>query len=289
MEGDLLMTQTTVNDRHPYSWAVDRTEEDRRLAAQSRLLDPWTEQLLRQAGLRTGMHVVDLGSGAGDSAIVAARLVGPTGSVLGVERSPEQVALARRHVADLGLSNVTFRVGDVAALEEVLADHPVPVDAVIGRLILMWVTERDALLRACARSLPPGALVWFLDVDATYDYAVPSSPLWDRLRGWVVQTLVALGAETRMGPKLHRAFRDAGLPSPLLESRTIMAGAQTAPLWFALNAVRGFLPAMEALGVASAAEVAIDTLEARLTADLAANDAVMIAPPFTAAWARVPA
>jgi hypothetical protein len=41
--------------------------------------------------------------------------------------------------------------------------------------------------------------------------------------------------------------------------------------------------------VASAAEVAIDTLEARLTADLAANDAVMIAPPFTAAWARVPA
>jgi ubiquinone/menaquinone biosynthesis C-methylase UbiE len=283
------MSSTDDRGQDPYAFTRDREAEEQRLLRQSQLLDPVTEELLRRAGLGPGMHVVDLGAGPGDTALLARRLVGPTGSVLGVERSPEQVATARKRIAGLGIDNVTFREGDIAGLGDILTDHPVPVDAVIGRLILMWVPERDALLRTCAGLLPPGALVWFLDVDATYDYAVPSTPLWDRLRGWVIQTLVALGAETRMGPKLHRAFRDAGLPSPTLESRTIMAGAQTAPLWFALNVVRGFLPAMEELGVASAAEVGVDTLEARLLADLDANDAVMIAPPFTAAWAHVPA
>jgi hypothetical protein len=98
----------------------------------------------------------------------------------------------------------------------------------------------------------------------------------------------ALGAETRMGPKLHRAFRDAGLPSPGLESRTIMAGPETAPVWFFVNAVRGLLPAMEKLGVTTPAEVDLDTLEDRLMGDLAANDAAMMVVPATAAWVRVP-
>jgi ubiquinone/menaquinone biosynthesis C-methylase UbiE len=174
------------------------------------------------------MHVLDLGSGAGDSAILASRLVGPTGSVVGIERSPEQVALARRRVADMGLDNVTFREGDVAALSEVLAVHPTPVDAVVGRAILMWVPERNAVLSTCARALPPGALVWFLEPDMTYDYAMPSSPLWDRVRSWVVQTIDGLGAETRMGPKLHRAFRDAGLPSPALMWNGLSSGSPRA-------------------------------------------------------------
>jgi len=283
------MSETVVNELNPYSWASDRAEEERRLISQSRILDPLTEQLLRQAGLAPGMHVLDLGSGAGDSAILAARLVGRTGSVLGIERSPEQVALARRRVADMGLDNVTFREGDVAALGEVLAVHPTPVDAVVGRAILMWVPERNAVLSTCVRALRPGALVWFLEPDMTYDYVMPSSPLWDRVRALIVHTLEALGAETRMGPKLHRAFRDAGLPSPVLESRTIMYGPETAPVWFYVNVVRGALPAMEKLGLTTPAEVDLDTLEARLLDDLAANDAAMIVVPGTAAWARVPA
>jgi hypothetical protein len=122
-----------------------------------------------------------------------------------------------------------------------------------------------------------------------YDFAMPSSPLWDRVRTWVVQTFDRLGGEICMGPKLRRAFRDAGLASPVLRSQTIMAGPQTAPVWFLVNAVRGVLPAMEKLGLAAPADVDLATLEARLVADLTANDAAMIVVPGTAAWARVPA
>ena len=282
------MSATATPGSDPYAFATDREEEERRLVAQARLFEPITEELLCQAGLGPGMHVVDLGSGPGDTAILAARLVGPTGSVVGVERSPEQAAMARRRVADLGLDNVTFAEGDVAAFGDLLDGQARPVDAVIGRLILMWVPDRAAVLRTCAERLPPGALVWFLEPDLTYDYAMPASPLWAQVQAWILGTVEGLGAESRMGPKLYRAFRAAGLPDPTLESRTIMRGPESAPVWFLVNIVRALLPVATQLGVTKPEEVEIDTLEARLLADLAADEAAMIVCPMTAAWTRVP-
>jgi SAM-dependent methyltransferase len=282
------MTATAHPGSDPYAFAIDRNEEERRLVAQARLFEPVTEELLCQAGLGRGMHVVDLGSGAGDTAILAARLVGPTGRVSAVERSPEQAALARRRVADLGVDNVMFVEGDVAAFADLLDGQAGPVDAVIGRLILMWVPDRLAVLRTCAERLPAGALVWFLEPDLTYDFAMPASPLWGQVQAWILGTLEGLGAEPRMGPRLYRAFRASGLPGPTLESRTIMRGPDSAPVWFLVNIVRSMLPVATQLGVAKPEEVDIDTLEARLLADLAADEAAMIVCPMTAAWARVP-
>lgn len=272
----------------PYVFDRDRSEEEQRLIAQSRLLDPMTEEFLRDAGLGPGMHVVDLGSGAGDTALVAARLVGPAGSVLGVERSEPTVAMARRRVAEAGVGNVTFHHGDLHALADVLAARPGPVDAVIGRFILMWVADRVDVLRGCADRLRPGTLVWFLEPDMDYDYAMPATPLWRKVRDWLNRTLAGVGVESRMGPKLHAAFREAGLPSPELRGRTFMAGPEAAPVWFYANIIRGMLPAMEELGVATADEVAVDRLAERLTAELDAADGAMIGPPCTAAWIRIP-
>jgi ubiquinone/menaquinone biosynthesis C-methylase UbiE len=272
----------------PYAWAGDRSAEERRLIEQSRLFEPFTEECLREAGLGPGMHVVDLGSGAGDTAILAARLVGPTGSVLGIERSSEQADLALRRTAAMGLDNVTFHVGDVAGLDELLAGHPTQIDAVIGRLILMWVPQRQAVLVACARALRPGTLVWFLEPDMTYDAVLPSSPLWERMRVWVLAALDRVGAELRMGPTLHQVFREAGLPAPSLRSRTILFGAETAPVWFLVNVVRALLPHMETFGLVPSSEVDIETLEDRLRAELEANDGVMVIPPLFAGWTRVP-
>jgi protein-L-isoaspartate O-methyltransferase len=73
----------------------DRAEEQRRLDAQASLLNPATERFFRASGIGPGMRVLDLGSGAGHVAVLASRLVGPDGSVLGVERDPAAVASAR--------------------------------------------------------------------------------------------------------------------------------------------------------------------------------------------------
>ncbi len=104
-----------MNDPMNYPFA-DRASEDERLVAQGRLFDPLTRRVLEQAGLSPGMRVLDLGSGAGNVARLAAELVGPDGSVVGIERDPAAAELARRRT---DAPNVEFRVGDVEALDGV--------------------------------------------------------------------------------------------------------------------------------------------------------------------------
>src|SRR4051812_44535145 len=92
------------------TYALGHAEvEVRRLLLQARLYDDDTEHALRQAGLRPGMRVLDVGCGPGDVSFVAARLVGPTGTVLGVDAAAPVVELARTRAAELGLSGVSFR------------------------------------------------------------------------------------------------------------------------------------------------------------------------------------
>ncbi|MGW5425482.1 methyltransferase domain-containing protein, partial [Streptomyces sp. NPDC003943] len=74
------------------------TETDR-LVLQARLYDPITEQALRTAGLRPGMRVLDVGCGAGDVTFLAARIVGPTGSVTGVDAAPRALDVADSETA----------------------------------------------------------------------------------------------------------------------------------------------------------------------------------------------
>jgi cyclopropane fatty-acyl-phospholipid synthase-like methyltransferase len=75
----------------------DRAEEHRRLLEQSVLFDPFTERLLRAAGLGPGMRVLDLGTGAGSVALLAAEIVGPTGAVVSVDRDTDALAFAAAH------------------------------------------------------------------------------------------------------------------------------------------------------------------------------------------------
>jgi ubiquinone/menaquinone biosynthesis C-methylase UbiE len=69
--------------------------EAQRLAKQAALFEDLTEDVLRRAGLLHGMDVLDVGCGVGDVSFLAGRMVGPRGSVLGVDRASSSVAIAR--------------------------------------------------------------------------------------------------------------------------------------------------------------------------------------------------
>ena len=73
--------------------------EQRRLAGQAALIGPDTEALFREAGLCPGMSVLDVGSGLGDVALLAGKLVSPGGRVLGIERSLEGIAIAKQRAS----------------------------------------------------------------------------------------------------------------------------------------------------------------------------------------------
>src|SRR5215470_11895135 len=86
-------------------------DEYARLIEQAVLLRPLTERMLRAAGLSSGMQVLDVGCGVGDVSLLVSELVGPEGSVVGVDLDAEALALAERRRASLRLANVTFHRG----------------------------------------------------------------------------------------------------------------------------------------------------------------------------------
>ncbi len=144
----------------PSPYALGNTDaEHQRLIRQAALFAPLTERLFREAGIGPGHRVLDLGSGVGDVAMLAASLVGPSGAVLGIERDESSIAHARIRVAEAGLRNVTFSQSDVSG---VATDKPF--DAAVGRLILMFLPDPVAVLRSVSLLVRPGGVLAFHEV-----------------------------------------------------------------------------------------------------------------------------
>ena|SRR2546425_11291167 len=98
-------------------YALGSTDaEQARLIRQAALLAPFTERFFRGAGIGPGQRVLDIGSGVGDVAMLVAKLVGPSGEVVGVERNARSIARARARMAEAGLRNVTFTQSDVSQI-----------------------------------------------------------------------------------------------------------------------------------------------------------------------------
>jgi SAM-dependent methyltransferase len=261
---------------------ADRVAEDERLIAQGTLFDPLTRRLLQQAGLAPGMRVLDLGSGAGNVARLAAELVGPDGAVVGIERDPAAVALAQRRT---DAPNVEFRVADVQTLDGVEDGF----DAVVGRLVLMYQPDPAAVLRRAATRVRPGGLICMHEADLDYLCASPRTPLWHQTGTWFVEALEKAGIETRLGPALYTVFRAAGLPGPNLLVETFAEGGPGAPAWAWANVVSATVPLMEQTGVATRTQVDPATLADRLLAETLACDGCVIGPPMTGAWVALAA
>src|SRR5262249_18283190 len=87
--------------------------EQLRLIRQARILAPLTESFLRSAGIVSGMRVLDSGCGMGDVTMLAAQLVGPTGSVVSIDQDSASIETARRRVSAIGLENVKFHRADL--------------------------------------------------------------------------------------------------------------------------------------------------------------------------------
>jgi 2-polyprenyl-3-methyl-5-hydroxy-6-metoxy-1,4-benzoquinol methylase len=128
----------------PYILGHDGDELDR-LIDQARFFGDLTDEVLGRAGIGPGMRVLDIGCGTGDVSFLAARRVGPTGMVLGIDRAPEAVELAQRRARQAGLTNVSFAVHDLSDLT-----LTAPVDALIGRLVLMYLGDPAAPCAACS-------------------------------------------------------------------------------------------------------------------------------------------
>jgi ubiquinone/menaquinone biosynthesis C-methylase UbiE len=228
------------------------------------------------------MRVLDIGCGVGDVSLVAARMVGRTGAVLGVDRAPEPLFMARQRAKLGGYDWVRFIEADFNLLE---TDERF--DALTGRFILMYLADPSAAIARLTRILNPGGILAFIEFDIGHARAVPELPLLNRALSWIMETYRRVGIEPNMGSKLFAALRGAGLTPHLTGSCRIESGPDAVAYDYAAETLRSLIPRMEELGIASAEEVAIDTLAARLRKAACDGDHCIYLPFLIGAWARV--
>lgn len=265
------------------TYALDNTTHELdRLIHQARYFGDLTAHVLDRAGLAAGMRVLDVGCGPGDVSFLVSRIVGAEGAVIGVDADARAVTAARARAATAGVTNTTFLVDDVRTVH---LDEPV--DAVVGRLLLMHLTDPAGALRHLRGLLVPGGLMVFHEFDLAGSVTEPPCPLFDTTLGRLRETFRRVGVDPRAGLRLRRWFLQAGLPEPEMTLGARVEGGPDAGAFAQVTAVtRMLLDPMEQTGVATPAEVDIDTLEARLREELVAADAVGVSPLFVGAWAR---
>jgi SAM-dependent methyltransferase len=274
----------TVNRRLDIEYQLGHeVDELERLNVQGKALAAPSRVLVETAGLRSGMRVLDLGSGAGDMSFVVADVVGPTGEVVGIERAPEAVALAKERAQRRALMNVRFVLGDIHD-----SSGTDLFDAVVCRLVLMYVTDPSAVLRTHAAALRPGGIVAPIEFDVGSACTIPPTPLASQALGWVRAAFERAEIDPALGPRLWQVVAGAGL-TPIGMAAIQPHFAPDDPDGHALLAgiVRTLLPVIERSDIATRADVDADTFEGRLGDELVAAQAVFAHPALTCAWAIV--
>jgi ubiquinone/menaquinone biosynthesis C-methylase UbiE len=258
------------------------TDEIRRLKRQADFLHRFTQYLLEAAGIRPGMTVLDVGTGIGDVAFLVAERVGPHGRVVGVDMNPAMVEFARRRAQAAGIANVAFIQGDLTHLA--LEDQ---FDAVVGRLILLYIQDRAALLRRLGQRLRAGGIVAFQELDLTLmGTTLPHAPLFEQAAARITEVFRRAGLDTR-GLNLYRTFLEAGLPAPEMDLITTVGGPGWAGHEQVADVTSALLPLMVQFGIATADEVQATTLEGRLRDEAAALQGVAMALGLMHVWTHV--
>ena len=257
--------------------------EHERLIRQAARLSPLTERLFRDAGIGPGQRVLDLGSGVGDVAMLAARLVGPSGEVVGIERDPSSIARARSRVAEAGLYNVSFTQSDVS---QIASDKPF--DAAVGRFILQFLPDPVAVLRSSSQLVRPGGVLAFHEVTyAPFLLLSAQVPLWSKCASLVHETFQRSGANTEIGLALHRILKEAGLPPPTMRMEMLLGSDLDFTRWIH-DVLFSLRPQIQQLNLSLETLGDLDTLPERLQAEVAASKSVVPFVALVGAWSHRP-
>lgn len=251
-----------------------------RLDAQAAKLASGTDLLLRQAGIEAGQRVLDLGTGPGHVAFAVAKIVGPTGSVVGLDQDPRMLELANTRRDETGSDNVRFVEADARTYH---ANEPF--DAVVMRLLLMHLPDRGQVVKHHGGNLRQGGRMVLIDYDVAAMRAEPEIALVSQIRGWMVDGLHAANAEGLVGTRLAMLLREARFADVATVGVQDYHGPDDprAAAMFA-GATRSMAPALIGAGLATEDELRLDTLQDRLERAQSAADAVLLPPTLVAAW-----
>ena len=273
-----------MSDAASYVMGHDDRER-RRLVLQASLLNPFTEQLFRRAGISMGMNVLDIGCGVGDVSLLVARLVGSYGLVTSVDFDAQALETLKHRALAEGVENIECVQANVHEWKPTRK-----FDAVVGRHILIHTKDPLAVLHACGTMLYARGLAVFHE----YDFSVihrgwPSTPLRDRAME-VFDQFFAHATRSNMGARLWTLLMEAGFERPDCRAEYGMGGGTESLYyeWIA-ESLRSILPRAVSQGIVRDGEFDIDTLEQQLREEAASSNSSIPAPAMIGAFARLKA
>ena len=182
-------------------------QERLKILGRARRVD--TIQLLVQSGVRPGMRCLDLGCGGGSVTFELASLVGPEGSVVGVDMDAVRIALARGEARDRGHTNVEFRIETVDEWNEVDA-----YDLVYCRFLLQHLANPAGLLGRMWGAVRPEGVLAVEDADFDGCFSYPDNEGLAFFKRVFPLLLERRGGDARIGRKLYRYLWSADIPNP---------------------------------------------------------------------------
>lgn len=266
-------------------YALGHSEiEVKRLMLQAIVLRPISERLLRSAGLARAMRVLDLGTGTGDVAMLAAEIVGPMGEVVAIDRSEDVLALAAKRSLAAGLENIALRNVDVLDFQD-----EQKFDLVVGRYVLPFQPNPVEFLRAAAAQVRPGGVLALHEIAYYADgVSLPAVPLWDQTWTWMAAALRTAVPHADAGERLLSHFQRAGLAQPSLFCETQIGGGPDSLMYaLAAQTARLFVTQLLPSRGLPAPEVDLDTLEDRLRAATLAAHGQVMSPKQICAWVKL--
>jgi ubiquinone/menaquinone biosynthesis C-methylase UbiE len=267
----------------PYS--LGHSERERhRLKQQALLYESATLNVFRRAEIDRGMRVLDVGCGVGDVSFAARQLVGDAGQIVGIDRGGAAIQEARERAKEAGWTNISFEVADC---DDFSCDEKF--DAVVGRLVLMYLPDPGKALRSFKRLLKDRGRIAFLEYDMGLSpFSYPRNELFEQTCHAIRCAFAKTGGRIRMGAELYSVFVAAGLPAPALHVEIPAGGG---PEWVAYEMVtevaRTLLPVMENFGITTAQEMELDTLAERLRSECVRDGIVVFAPAIVGAWTAI--
>jgi ubiquinone/menaquinone biosynthesis C-methylase UbiE len=175
------------------------------MAAVARAYWPTTLPLLHRAGIREGMTCLDLGCGAGEVTFEIARLVGPSGTVVGMDMDVVKLEIAHHRAVQEGFRNIEFRQANVFEWN----DNSL-YDLIYVRFLLTHLPECDRVVPKLLRALRPEGALAVEDINFAGYVSHPANSAHDRYVHLYREVVRRRGGDADIGPKLLAMFAAAG-------------------------------------------------------------------------------
>jgi predicted O-methyltransferase YrrM len=247
-----------------------------RLRVLSRVMRPTTVALLHRAGIQTAMACLEIGCGGGDVAFDIARMVGPTGRVVGTDIDEKKLELAAREAEEHQLPNIEFRFSDITERAPEME-----FDLVHARFVLTHLANPGEALARMRGALRPGGIIVVEDIDFTGYFCYPPSAAFSRYVELYTETVRRRGADANIGPRLPALLTAAGFQNVQLNI-VQPAGTEGEVKLITPLTMENIADAVIAEGLASRAEV--DQLVAELYDFARTPGTLGSAPRIVEAW-----